>query len=202
MYIFEKEHPLNKTYKEHMEKLVPTSGEASTVEGEFLREINRILYDLDNNGGCNILPESYLANIISNFNSRIVSLEFPKQCQNFINNLLKLSQLLEEGKDIEDVWETEEYEVDIPCPECSGDDNCSFCDGTGYVIEYEEEDIGNKYEEFLEEKLAPVLRNLIEDEIGKKNILEAVFLEVLRMEREKENLKNNSYFNIDEFSLL
>jgi len=42
-------------YNKYWETLVPDSGEADTPEGEALRAITRIYYDVYNNGGCNII---------------------------------------------------------------------------------------------------------------------------------------------------
>ena len=42
-------------YNKYWDTLVPDSGEADTPEGEALRAITRIYYDVYNNGGCNII---------------------------------------------------------------------------------------------------------------------------------------------------
>ena len=42
-------------YNTYWKALVPDTGEASTTEGEALRAITRIYYDVYNNGGCNII---------------------------------------------------------------------------------------------------------------------------------------------------
>ena len=42
-------------YDKYWDALVPDSGEADTQEGEALRAIGRIYYDVYNNGGCNII---------------------------------------------------------------------------------------------------------------------------------------------------
>jgi hypothetical protein len=42
-------------YNAYWKALVPNTGEAATTEGEALRAISRIYYDIYNNGGCNIL---------------------------------------------------------------------------------------------------------------------------------------------------
>lgn len=47
-------------YDKYWDTLVPDSGAADTQEGEALRAIGRIYYDVYNNGGCNIVETEEL----------------------------------------------------------------------------------------------------------------------------------------------
>ena len=46
-------HRLSKLNSELFDRLVPSNGEAQTQHGETLRMINRVVYDIFNNGLCN-----------------------------------------------------------------------------------------------------------------------------------------------------
>lgn len=43
-----------KVYERLREKLVPDEGEADTEAGEIIRVIGNVVYDVGNNGGCNL----------------------------------------------------------------------------------------------------------------------------------------------------
>ena len=54
MKYWNEQGPYQQEYNAYWKALVPAAGEAATSEGEALRAIGRIYYDVYNNGACNI----------------------------------------------------------------------------------------------------------------------------------------------------
>lgn len=50
---WDEKHPKAKIFSKLWDTLVPTSGEAETIEGELIRCAGRLVYEYCNNGNCN-----------------------------------------------------------------------------------------------------------------------------------------------------
>jgi len=64
-------------YETLYEELVPESGKSFTVEGEMMRAVSKIYYDLFNNGGCNNTSGAV------NFLAQFEELKIPAQIRMF-----------------------------------------------------------------------------------------------------------------------
>jgi hypothetical protein len=113
-------HPRQDEYQRLYNDLVPSSGEASTVQGELIRAISRLFYDYCNNGNGNVVDRA--EETCSECNGDTTFTGCP-QC-----NRGKVDC----GCDGEDCPECE-GSGRIECPECGGTDevNCGTCDGSG-----------------------------------------------------------------------
>ena len=85
-----------KEYNELFEKLVPSSGDASTVHGELLRCISKVYYDFFNNGNCNAVETK------SHYETEYHTCN---QCQ---------------GSGVESEWGDDDEEIEVECSECCG----------------------------------------------------------------------------------
>lgn len=134
---WDKKGKYQELHSKYYKKLVPGSGEATSSHGELLRMVNRLYYDVYNNGLCNDKTEEvdYILKNVNKFSQYAPSIQL-----GYILNILNEYVLINSTTCL-DCHGTGEIEVEVSCNagcdngihtcNCGGDENCSWCSGKG-----------------------------------------------------------------------
>jgi len=165
-----------KLYKE----LVPQIGE--TEHGNLLRLMNNYIYELHNNGMGNWDSyESQFKELIK-MTETIEDLKLREESKEYIKKIKEFYKKVDENalKSNQSIEEPEEVDCD-----CGGEEDCHYCGGEGWYIDYDNYDDTTEREEHWENEVVPLLDNL------GKNIekLDSLMDDIVEYVYEKRNNK-------------
>lgn len=183
----EHQEKYDKIYKE----LVPDMGEADSEHGELLRTLSRYVYDMYNNGLCNIdVLRDMFQSLVDDF-VKLTNKEKTFNPSDLAKQHIKdLKTLLREIKENETLstFVDEEY---CDCSDCNGDGTieeendegeiedikCEECGGSGEVLDEYNGNVSEQ-EEHWDNKVGPLIEKLSEDNQGVNEICDVITLYV------------------------
>jgi len=157
------------------DRLIPSRGEAHNPLAEMVRNINNIMYDLYNNGLCNLDNKmSCIENLVSEVKVRNIVDTFDENGLNIFNEIDGLAEAVRAGEAMSD-------DDSSICGYCGGSgeveedletESCSECGGSGETSG----DVYSEKEENYEYQIKPAVERLFSDKSsdGIDNLIDCV----------------------------